>query len=460
MVGFGVLTDRGARRARVRRLVRSLVLVTGLTGGLVALAAAADPVLDSLVTEALKSSPVMARARAAGVGAQARVSLAKSAYRPAVGLSEAFTRTEDPRTAFGLVLEQGRFTPALLETIDTPRAVDDWATNLYVQALLTDFGRRRANVAAALEDATRLRLLEQAAARDVRFSVAATYYGLIRARTAVTLWEDTVRLIEAHERMTRARFEAGAVLKSDLLSVGVKLSEARENLILATSESRIARVALGTAMGIDWREVELPDRSLELPSYDGDEEAVAAAARAVHPAIAALEAAARAAAHSERAAGRGNWPAVSGEVYGIWHGEDEAPGLQRDFYVAAVVLDFPFFDRGRARAARGEASARRLEADAARREAADSLELAARTAHWQARDAVARVGIDERAVEAASEAMRIIEERYRAGMAKIVDLIESERALTEARVRALAARAQAWTALAAVERVAGEGVGQ
>ena len=40
-------------------------------------------------------------------------------------------------------------------------------------------------------------------------------------------------------------------------------------------------------------------------------------------------------------------------------------------------------------------------------------------------------------------------------MTTVVDLIQAERALVEARVRALNARARARTAIAAVERIAG-----
>ena len=73
---------------------------------------------------------------------------------------------------------------------------------------------------------------------------------------------------------------------------------------------------------------------------------------------------------------------------------------------------------------------------------------------------MARISIADSGAEAAQEALLIVEERYRSGLARVVDLIEVQRALTEARVRALDARAQAWMAIAAVERVAGPEVFQ
>jgi cobalt-zinc-cadmium efflux system outer membrane protein len=122
------------------------------------------------------------------------------------------------------------------------------------------------------------------------------------------------------------------------------------------------------------------------------------------------------------------------------------------------MLDIPLFDGGRSGAASRHAAARRQEMEASRQELLDDLELAARTAHRQAEDSVARISIADSGAEAAQEALFIVEERYRSGLARVVDLIEVQRALTEARVRALDARAQAWKAIAAVERVAGQEV--
>jgi outer membrane protein TolC len=332
--------------------------------------------------------------------------------------------------------------------------VNDWATNLYARYLLFDFGRRWAALDAATADAERLRLLEAAGRRDVRFTVTAAYHDLVRARAAVRLWEDTVGLFERHERLAAAQHEAGAALRSDLLSVQVRLGEARERRLTAGHDAEIARTHLATAVGVPTAEVEVPERPVARPVYAGEETALVRDAREAHPTIAALDAAARAARAGERAAARGSLPTVGAEVRGEWHGHDEDPGVDRRSYFAAVVVDFPFFQGGRTLAARNEARARRREVEAARREAADALEEAARTAHRRALEAAARIQAADAAVGAARAALGIVEERYRAGMARIVDLLEAERALTQARLRALDARAAAVIALAAVERVA------
>jgi len=415
----------------------------------------ADLALQALLEGARGHSPALARAQAALEGGEARIGGARSAYLPVFGASTRYLNTDNPTMAFMSLLEQGRVTEDRMAAINDPGTVNDWMTSLYARYRLYDFGRRRAGLDAAREDAERLRLLNDAAWRDVRFAVTAAYYDLLRARNAIGLWEETVRLFQAHEDLIRDQFEAGTVLRSDLLQIGVRLAEARENLVSARYQAEIALARLAAVVGVPASEIEVPDRPLGSPPYAADEGPLLVAAREEHPTIEALMAAERAAAYSEKAARRGNWPSLDMEIQGIWHGDDETFGMERDSYAIFILLDFPFYDGGASKAARLEASARRRETEAMRREAADGMELAVRTAHRNTLDAVTRVGIADEAVVAADAALAIIEERYRGGMAKVVDLLEAERALTESRVRALDARAMAWSALAGVERFAG-----
>ncbi|RMH54425.1 MAG: TolC family protein, partial [Candidatus Hydrogenedentota bacterium] len=417
-----------------------------------------DPVKERLVEQALKTSPLIDAARARVRAAAASVREARSSYLPTIGVSERYTTTDDPTAAFSSVLEQGRFTNATMANINSPSRVDDWATSLYLRALIFDFGRRAANIRAAKEMKRRMELMDAATARDVRYNVTAAYDDLLSARATVALWKKTVELIERHRDLVKAYYDAGVVLYSDLLSVEVKLAAVREELVSARNAVEVAYSRLAAAVGISKEALEIEEKALARPIYRGTEEEAVAAAREANPVIVSLGAAVEAARNKAAAAGKGNLPTISAEVRRDWHGADEKIGLDRRSVTAAVVVDVPFFDGWRTKARREAAEARVEEAAAVRRQALLDLELAARTAHNGVREALKRIEIADSSVEAARAALRIIEERYRSGMAKIVDLIEAERGLTEARVNAVRARAAAWKALAAVERVAGRKV--
>ncbi len=420
---------------------------------------ASDPVLASLVARALATSPALHRAAAQVDAASARLRAARSSYLPTVGASERYMNSDNPPAAFMSILQQGRMTPQAQMSMNHPEAVEDWATQLYARALLWDFGRREGSIEAARADERRLDLMRRAAERDVRFSVAQSYFELLDALASVSLWKETVRLFETHERLARTHHEAGTVLRSDLLSVRVALGDARENLVASENGVTIALSRLTASMGAA-APPEIEPRPLGKPAYAAAEEELVRRAREAHPLVAAAGEAEAAGRAMERAARGMSLPSVGVEVNGEWHGDDESFGMQRRSVTSAVVLDIPIFDGWRARAARDEARARQREAAATRAEAADWLEVGARTAHRRANEAVARIEIADDAAEAAREALAIVEERYAAGLARVDELLEVERNLTGARLRALAARTAAWTALAAVERVAGKEAGE
>ena len=129
--------------------------------------------------------------------------------------------------------------------------------------------------------------------------------------------------------------------------------------------------------------------------------------------------------------------------------------MDRAFHSATISLIVPLVDSGRTKAATEEARASHVEADALLRQTQDELELAVRDAHAQALEASERVLIAARSVEAAAAALAIVEDRYEEGMAQVVELLDAERSLTDARVRETTSRSRARIAVAALERLAG-----
>lgn len=412
-----------------------------------------DPVLDALVARALTASPALARAEAALAGGHARVHAAAATYRPTLEFSEIFSNSDIPPVAFSSLLLHGDFTPAALASVNEPDAITDWASVIGLRQVLWDGGRRKAARMSAAADRERLASVLDAARRDVRYAVADALESLRRSRAEVALWEDTVRLFEEHAKLTRARREEGVALRSDELAIGVRADDAAESLAAARRATVIARARLSAAVGERVAEADVPGEPPGDVRPAGSLDELVAAVRSGHPVIRALDASVRAARATEDGARRGRHPSLVADVSGQWHADGEGLGLDRAFHAVTVALKVPLADSGRAKAAVEEAAGRRIEIEATRREAADQLELAAREAHSQALEAGERTHIAKRAIEAAAAALVIVEERYREGVAPVVDLVEAERALTDARVRELTARSRARSAVAAIERL-------
>ena len=411
--------------------------------------------VEDLVALALESSPALEQARARSRAAAARVDLSRADRRPTLDLETRWSRTDNPPGAFMSILNQGRLTPELQASLNDPDPVSDWTTSVTLRYLLTDFGGRGARLRAAESDFERNERLEEAARREVVASVRSAWQDLASARAAIATWESTLELLKTDERLTRARHEEGAVLRSDLLSVGVRVGEAREELLSARHSAEIALARLHRLVGDELPPLALDPNELGRPLPPEPESEVVSRALDSHPQVAALDAAARAASSAVEAARASRRPRLVASAGWEAHGDSESFGWEQDSWLVGVALQVPVYDAGRAAARTAEAVARKEEVLAARREVALELELAARTAHRRLTEALSRIDLAESAVESAAAAHAIVRERYGAGLVPVTALLETERRLTEARVRGVLARSNAWKAAAMLEQVAG-----
>jgi outer membrane protein TolC len=123
--------------------------------------------------------------------------------------------------------------------------------------------------------------------------------------------------------------------------------------------------------------------------------------------------------------------------------------------MATATLDL--FAGGRHRAAAAAAMARAEAAAAEVERYARGVRLQVEQAWEEAGVADARRRTAEQAVTAAREAERVVEERFRAGLLKTLDLVDAETARREAETRELVARAELQAAVLRLATAAGQG---
>jgi len=172
-----------------------------------------------------------------------------------------------------------------------------------------------------------------------------------------------------------------------------------------------------------------------------------------HPALVASAEALASAEASRASAVASQLPTVSADgTVGAYGTPEEAPGVG---WSAGVSVDVPLRVLGEGR---GEL----VSARAAEERAEDQLDGQRRSlsaarigaeAEWEA--AVAALDARRGSLEAADAALRLIQERYRAGLTDVSGLLDSRRARIDAEIGVLRAEARLWAALAAVESARG-----
>ncbi|MBM4153838.1 MAG: TolC family protein [Lentisphaerae bacterium] len=428
------------------------IVLAGLTAW--SSAALAGPSLEECIRAALETSPQAAAAEMRAEAARAAIRQAESAVWPVVTLSGSYARTDNPPQAFMMSLNQRALN--MQDPAFDPNHPDDTANarlGVGAKMRLLDFGRRANDRRAAVSAAGARSEMLAVVRNDLVHEVTRGFYTVLQAQSFVAVQEEQVRSLEESLRVARERMDKGAAVRSDVLSLEVRLAQAQEDLIRARNGVGLAVAALNTAIGRDLvpesgLDAKPPETVPDLPP------APVAGAANRHPSVRAADLAVAAQRSALARARADRRPTVSafGEV--DWDSEDFSDS--EDSYYAGLVAEWDIFDGFRRSAAIREAGANLAAAEADARRAADGVKLDQRQAFLQAREARERWTVTAKSVESAQEALRITKARYEQGAADIPELLNAELGLAAIRSRRVAALYDYLTALSNIGRAKGE----
>jgi outer membrane protein TolC len=412
--------------------------------GVPAVVRGAEPwTLDRAVATALKNSPDARIARQRSEGAEAMIEQARSAWLPQVSVSGRYMDTNSPMMAFGSILNQRAFNFGL--DFNHPGRIDDLNATGTVAYNLYSGGRASAGLSAAKSGALAAEQDLRAAQEQLGRDVVKAYLGIRNAREAVDAIAAGVKAYEAAVTAARARFDAGQMLKSDLLSLEVQVAQTRENLSAARHGAALAERAFRFVLGLD--------ASADAVELAADDPALASLAMpdtgdfSQRPELAGLRERIRAAEAMVRAARGGRLPTVNAFAS---YQYDQGWQLDHhgDSWMAGVSVDLNVFDGGQTSGKIRQASADLAQVKEMLRKATLGIGLEVEQARLAHDDAVERLAVSTRSVEQADESAMLTRARFEKGDVLIADLIGVEGRLIEARMRRAVAAADERIALA------------
>jgi outer membrane protein TolC len=432
--------------AHLRLLFASSAVVAVASG-----IAAAEPwTLDRAVTYALAYSPDAQVARARVEGAQALVQQAQSAWYPQLAVSGRYTDTNNPMMAFGSILNQRAFNfgldfnhPGQIDNLDAAGTV---AYNLY-RGGKASAGRQAARAGAQAADYDLNAVRHELAAEVVK-----AVLNLQKAREAVGAVEGGVKAYDAAVSVAQARFDAGQLLKADLLSLKVQLAQTRETLSSARHGAALAERAFDFVLGQD-----ATDSPVDLAPNDPSLSRLTAPDTrdySQRPELLGLDARQRAAEAMVEAARSGHRPSVNAFAsYQYDHGWQLNRGA--DSWLAGVSVDVNLFDGGQTTGRIRQASAELLQVKELRRKAELGIGLEVEQARLAHDDAVERLAVTASAVEQAEESASLTQARFQKEALLTADLIGAESRLIEARLRRTVAASDERMAVVDLRRALG-----
>ena len=396
--------------------------------------------LVDAVEIALRRNP-LTRATSAGRRlADAELSEAHSRRLPSLIAGGSFTRSNNPVFVFGSLLEQGRFGPGnfAVDSLNHPDALNNFRSSLTLRFPLFDQRETQTRIAVARIQQQRADQQTSLVEQQIRFEVIKRYYGLLLTQEKLKVAEDAVKTAEADVKRARDLVETGVVVQSDLLAARVQLSQFRQQQIQLAGDLVTAVAALNVTLGLPVDTPQDPQGELATRRFTvAAVDVLSSQALQDRPDYQRALLSSRATL-AELHGARGEWlPRVDAFVT-AGRSTEHFTGGSGD-YAAGATVSFNLFDAGR-KSRIAQASATQSIANAEEEQLANQIRFEVVRAYQQYVAARERLEVVAEVSAQASETLRIVQDRYRAGITTITELLHAETALVQARSDVLAAR--------------------
>ncbi len=382
--------------------------------------------LRQAINEALEKSPEAAIAHAGSQDANAAATMARTQLLPQLSFIEDISRGNDPVYAFGTHLRQRQFTQAdfALNTLNFPPPIGNFATRFSGSWTAFDSFKTQREIHRA--DLFRESASSSAKAVDqqIVFRIVAAYQQVLYAQREIDVAQHEQETAAALLKSADDHVRAGLAVESDRMSAAVNVAARKEESIAAQGDLELAWAALREAMGTpDLKATALkPIEPHAFPQGALEEEL--ATAQKTRPDLRALGQAQSAQASAVGAAKSDFGPRVS--AYGNWE-EDRTSfaGSGGNNWLAGVQISVDILPFGkREQLAREITAKQRVDAQVSASQ--QHLRLEVSQAHIHRQTAALQLETARAAMDQSAESLRILKNRYGAGLATITDLLRAE----------------------------------
>jgi outer membrane protein len=399
--------------------------------------------LEEAVRRALDVQPAMVQARGDSRNAGAAMTASNASFLPSITASGSSARAGGTRfdTQRNQIIQLGAttaFSGSIGASLD----------------LFTGFRRlsdRR--VSAATEHAADAGLVNQRF--QVTLQTKQAFYNALATEEKVAVADAQRRRAQQQLETAVQKLHAGSATRSDSLRSVVDLGNAQLALLQAQADLATAEANLGRQIGVTQPVRAVPDSLLPpLP----DTTALRATVQESAPQVLQAEAQARAAGAQVALARAAYWPSLNASISNSYSGQ-EAPWVSTSTYGRGWNVRFgvswTLFNNFQREKAMINASVAR---DVAQAKADDSRRAVAAQYTQQLaalQTAFAKLDITASNVAAATEDLRVQQERYRVGASTILDILTSQANLTQALTDQVQARFDYLVARAQLEALVG-----
>lgn len=430
-------------RAVNSHLVEAMILKDSLT-------------LSKAIEIGLANNPGITAAAWEMERASAQQNMSVGEFLPRLYGAGGYTHSLDPQR---LVAFRGSQDPGVFSQ-------DIASADIILQMPLFSSGRLINNVRASslLEKAAKHRFARSR--EELVYNITSVFYSILAQRRVVESVEFSQRTLQEHLKRVNTLIQSQKAALVDRLRTEVRLADINQRLVQERNSLEIHKRLLVNLLGVEHEPVNLNiqgdlERVVTVPVSETDSLFGQSTIRRDDylAARAALEAQAR----TVDAARAGHWPTISLQgSYGYRWATDDGIDLSggsasEDTGRIGIVFDIPFFEGGRVQAKVRAERARLAEEQARLRQLEQQMQLEVETAILNQQAASQRLEATGKAVDQATESLRIEREKYELGRGAIVDVLDAQAALLESQTNHYRALADLHIAQAQLRLATGSG---
>jgi len=413
--------------------------------------------LEQAVDYALANNPSLQIMQERIVQAEAQLGQAMASFYPQVKTRLSYEHTDNPSRAFGMIISQRRLNFDGSTDFNHPGGTDNYRPEVSATYSLFNGGQDYQNSKAAELGVTAAALQESAVRNQLIEAVTSAFYAVLAARESHKIALRSIDAVQSELEQSRNRYDAGTLLKSDVLSLEVQLAEAQNNEIQAKNGIEMAETGLRTLLGLDaGQPFQLAENNAwVLPKLDSSFASLLDQALAQRPETEAAKKQIEIAEHKLSAAKGAYLPRADAYVSYGSDSKNLGYSTNRDNVTAGVAVEMDIFSGFSTREGVRKAEAQLAEAQKTARQVQLEIENEVKMAYLKLQDALARANVTAVSVNAAEEAFRMVNEQRQADVVTITRYLETETARDQAHARVIAARFDALRAEAELNKALG-----
>ncbi len=388
--------------------------------------------LEQALAMAEEASPQVLAARGSVRTAELGIRTAIMAFIPSISLS--------PQASLQLSSGQSRIDPVTGSIISGNSSIKSYGVNLTGNLTLFDgFARNNSLKAARAQQNS-----ADAALTSQRFALALTvtnaFLDALQNQLLLRVSEGAVQAADQQLRAATARLQTGAGQRTDSLNFAVTLGQSRLNLLNAQASLATSEANLGRYIGVSGRVAATDDPAFSVAPAMVDTTQLRATVQFTSPAMKTAEAALISAQANYKSSKAGYWPTVSLSAGSNWTGQstnDYTIVGRRSLNLSFTMSPWTSFSR------ETQIETRSIAVTNAEANLADlKLSLDAQMTQYLATlaNVQQQFEVSRASVAAATENLRVTNERYRLGVATIIEAINAQQSLTQAQVNEVQAR--------------------